>query len=44
MIQKDNRRSYLGRFHTAEAATDCYNQAARQLYGETAYQNQIVQL
>lgn len=40
-IKKDGRYYYIGRYASAESAAFAYNQRARELFGETAFQNQI---
>lgn len=40
-IVKNYRRYYLGYFKTEEEAALAYNERARELYGEFAYQNEV---
>lgn len=40
-IEKNNKAFFLGDFPTEEAAARAYNKAARDLFGEMAYQNMI---
>jgi AP2-like factor, euAP2 lineage len=41
-IEKNGRSHYLGDFSSEEHAALAYNKAARDLFGDQAYQNQII--
>jgi len=40
-VRKDNEKHHLGGFYTEREAAQAYNEKAKELYGELAYQNKL---